>query len=353
VQDLLGMDQAELMKLAGELGLPSFRGKQIFHWVQKKGITSLKEMTNISKNVQILLENKAFLGYPEIVTKWESIQGDTIKLLLRFSDGAAVETVLMVYDRENTRDRNTVCVSTQVGCSMGCGFCATGLTGVDRNLSAGEIIAQVWTAQRECRGKKLSEITNVVFMGMGEPLANLSQVLKSIYLLNDPQGLNIGMRRITVSTCGLVPQIYRLAHENLPVTLAISLHAADNDLRSELMPVNKKYPVQELIKAADYYAKQTGRRVTFEYALFKGINDREENARELGRLVQGHLAHVNIIPANPVPETGYERSLPPVVDRFSRILATFGVSVIVREEKGIDINAACGQLRRRLRGRWN
>jgi 23S rRNA (adenine2503-C2)-methyltransferase len=346
VKDLLGLDRGEIAALVKGMGLPEYRAKQIFHWVQNKGISSIKDMTNIPKDMRVLLEKYTYLSYPEIVARRESAKGDTIKFLLRYSDGANIETVLMIYERYKNRDRNTVCISSQVGCNMGCGFCATGISGFERNLSAGEIVSQVWVAQRECLARNISGITNVVFMGMGEPLANLPSVIKSILLLNDSQGLNIGLRHMTISTCGLIPGIYRLADIHLPVNLAISLHAANNMLRDRLMPVNQRFPVEKLIKAADYYAEKTGRRVTYEYALFQGINDSEKNARELGKLLKGHLAHLNIIPANPVKETGMARSRPEVIEKFIKIVSSFGVSMYIREEKGVDIDAACGQLRR-------
>jgi len=348
VQDLLGSDRTELENLVRALGMPAFRAKQIFHWVQGKGVALIRDMTNIPKNTWDILEQHTFICRPRVVAQSQSRMGDTIKFLLAYEDGVTVETVLMTYDREYSRDRNTVCVSTQAGCGMGCVFCATGISGMERNLTAGEIMAQVWAAQNYCAQNRFSKVTNIVFMGMGEPLANLPAVLKSIHLLNDPEGLNVGMRRMTVSTCGLVPQMYRLADCQLPITLAVSLHGADNALRSRLMPVNRQYPVEEVMKAADYYAEKTGRRVTFEYALFQGVNDGVQEAEQLGRLLQGRLAHVNIIPSNPVPESGMRRPDPVQVERFMGKLASFGVTAVVREEKGVDIDAACGQLRRRV-----
>ena len=351
--DLLGADLNEMKELTGRLGLPAFRAKQIFHWVHRQGVRSLEEMSNIPQSVREILEKECFITTPEVVTTSRSSSGDTIKFLLKFPDGVMVEAVLMNYDREESRDRRTVCVSTQAGCNMGCVFCATGISGMERNLTAGEIMAQVWAAQRFCQKEGLSQVTNVVFMGMGEPLANLTPVLKSIHLLNDAEGLNIGMRRITVSTCGLVPQIYRLAEENLPITLAVSLHAPDNELRNRLMPINKKYPLEELMQAADEYGKRTGRRVTYEYALFQGVNDREEDAEKLGRLLKGRLAHVNIIPSNNVPESGLLRPSEARVKKFLEKLSAWGVNAVVREEKGGDIDAACGQLRRKIKGKIN
>jgi 23S rRNA (adenine2503-C2)-methyltransferase len=346
--DLLGLDIKEIEELVMELGYPVFRAKQIFHWIQNKGVTSFQEMNNLPKDLRAILDEKFFICAPEVSARVESVLGDTAKFLLKFKDGSSIETVLMTYDREESRDRNTVCLSTQVGCGMGCLFCATGLSGMVRNLSAGEIVAQVWAAEHWCQDKNLSNVTNIVYMGMGEPLANLPAVIKSITLLNHPEGLNIGMRRVTVSTCGLVPQIYQLAEDNLGVTLAVSLHAAENSLRSRLMPINNKFPIEDVLEAACFYAEKTGRRVTYEYILLKGVNDREKDAWALGRLLQGHLANVNIIPANPVAETGFLRPDPQVVTKFAQIVTSCGVSTYIREEKGTDISAACGQLRRRL-----
>lgn len=346
--DLLGADLKDVEKLAEDLGLPRFRAKQIFHWVQGKGAVSFAEMRNIPRNLWEILKEKAFICNPEMVAASRSVKGDTAKFLLKLPDGVLVETVLMTYAREESRDRNTVCVSTQAGCSMGCVFCATGISGMERNLTAGEIMAQVWAAQRHCVSQGLSQVTNVVYMGMGEPLANLSAVLKTIYLLNQEAGLNIGMRRITVSTCGLVPKIYRLAEEKLPITLAVSLHAPDHELRSRLMPINQKYPLEEVVRAADDYAVRTGRRVTYEYALFRGINDGEKEAEKLGRLLRGRLANVNVIPSNVVSESGLFPPESSQVAKFVKKLTACGVTAVVREEKGGDIDAACGQLRRRI-----
>jgi len=353
VLDLLGADLNDMQDLVEKLGLPKFRAKQIFHWVHKRGAVSSSEMFNIPKKFWEILNKESFVCCPEVVTESRSKTEGTVKFLLKFPDGVMVETVLMTYEREESRDRNTVCVSTQAGCNMGCVFCATGISGMERNLTTGEIMAQVWTAQRYCQGKGLSQVTNVVYMGMGEPLANLPPVLKSIHLLNHDEGLNIGMRRITVSTCGLVPQIYRLADEQLPITLAVSLHAPNNMLRSRLMPINKKYSLEEVIKAADYYGNHTGRRVTYEYALFRGVNDGEKEAEELGRLLQGRLANVNIIPSNTVPESGLRSPEKSLIIRFINKLEELGVNAVVREEKGGDIDAACGQLRRKIKGNNN
>ncbi|MGI6679426.1 MAG: 23S rRNA (adenine(2503)-C(2))-methyltransferase RlmN [Dehalobacterium sp.] len=347
--DLLGADVADLERFTNELGLPRFRAQQIFHWVHRKGAVAFSEMRNIPVKLAEILSQKAFVTRPELVTTSKSKKGDTIKFLLKFSDDVLVETVLMIYEREESRDRNTVCVSTQAGCAMGCAFCATGLSGMERNLSTGEIIAQVWAAERYCQENNLAKVTNVVYMGMGEPLANLPPVLKSIHLLHHHQGLDIGLRRITLSTCGLVPKIYELAEKKIPITLAVSLHAPDNELRNRLMPINKKYPLEEVLKAADYYAEKTGRRVTYEYALFRGVNDREEHGAKLGRIMQGRLAHINIIPSNEVPESGFLSPGPEDVARFIKTLTAYGVGVVVREEKGGDINAACGQLRRKMK----
>lgn len=352
LENLIEYSLEDLLDLTKRLNIPAFRAKQIFRWVHQKGVTSIDDMSDLSKELRNTLKSSVHIQHPDILNKSVSRTGDTAKFLLQFADQATVETVLMLYDKDTSRDRATVCVSTQVGCQMGCGFCATGISGLERNLTAGEIISQVMVAGKEVEnGHSTPGITNVVFMGMGEPLANLPAVLKSIGILNSPDGQNIGMRRITISTCGLIPKIYQLTELKLPITLAVSLHGADNETRNQLMPVNRKYPIEDLVKACIDYAAATGRRVTYEYALFKGINDREKDAHGLGQLLKGTLCNINLIPANPVEEIGLERPAKTVVQKFARIVEGFGLSVAVREEKGIDINAACGQLRRRNLGK--
>ena len=345
--DLHSTSLEELASFLAKAGFPRFRAKQIYQWVQQKGVTSFAEMRNLPKDLQAYLAEHAFLTVPEILTEKHAAQEDTIKFLLRWADGNTTELVLMLYHRKESKERRTCCISTQVGCGMACGFCATALGGLIRNLSPGEIVAQVQTAQRWCVEHGLPGVTNVVYMGMGEPFANTQAVLKSIALLNDPQGIGLGQRHITISTCGLIPGIQALAATGWSVGLAVSLHSAFDQVRNTMMPVNQRYPIAELLAACQQYVEQTGRRVTFEYALFDGVNDQEVDAHALGKLLQGGLYHVNVIPGNPVAETIYRASPPEQRTLFCHIVSSYGVAVTLREAKGLDIDGACGQLRRR------
>jgi len=346
--DIQGMELQEIKNLLQQLEEPEYRAKQLFQWIQQKGASSFTEMTNIPKKLQEKLNGLQLLHPPKITKIRRSQVDDTVKYLLTLDDGNTIETVRMSYLGKEIKDRHTVCVSTQVGCAMGCVFCATGLSGWKRNLTTGEILAQVLVAQRELQKDAPTEkITNVVFMGMGEPLLNYANVLKAIHILNDPLGLNISMRRITLSTCGIVPKIYELAEEKLPIVLAISLHAPNNTLRDRLVPVNKKYPLEILLEACQHYIKSTGRRITFEYALISEVNDSLHHARELIKLLADLKANVNLIPLNTVQETGLVRSSKSSALTFWHELESAGIAVTFREEKGSDIEAACGQLRRR------
>lgn len=342
-QDLLALNLQEIQAELGKHNLPAFRGKQLFRHVHKNGLTDFNKMTDLSKEIRAHLEENYFITKCEVLTQKKS--GSAVKYLLRFPDGETVETVLMLYeDRDEQRERRTLCISTQVGCAMGCVFCATGISQFARQLTTGEIIAQVWAANHLLDPR---HVTNVVLMGMGEPLANYKAVVKAIRLLNSEEGLNIGIRRITLSTSGLAPQIRRLATEGLGIVLAISLHAPNDELRSQLMPVNIAYPLAELLSAVDEYIATTGRRVTFEYILLKDINDGPEHARQLCKLVKRKLINVNLIPYNEVSEAAYSRSTPERVALFRNILTGEGVDAVIREEMGGEIDAACGQLRRR------
>jgi len=347
--DLRSAGQKELIDLVVAAGFAPYRGNQIFQWVQQKGAKSFDAMSNLPQDIISWLKANFVLAAPEVLQENFSAQGDTVKLLLQWEDGHTTEMVIMLYARDKAKDRQTCCISTQVGCGMGCAFCATALDGLKRNLSAGEIVAQVQLADAWCRQHQYPGISNVVYMGMGEPLANMAAVLNSIALLNNSQGMNIGQRRITVSTCGLVPQIYKLAEEELAINLAVSLHAARDEVRTRLMPVNAAYPIADLLQACKHYSKVTGRRITYEYALFDGLNDSEEEAEILARLLKGTLSHVNIIPANLVPETGFLPSGKKKVTQFAQILENHGVAVSVRESRGSDILAACGQLRQQYK----
>ena len=294
-------------------------------------------MSNIPYKVIELLEASC-TGPSAVKERRTRISADgTEKYLFVLDDHETIETVLIP-----DGSRNTVCVSSQVGCAMNCSFCATGEGGYVRSLSAAEIVSQALGVQRRLN-KKNESITNIVFMGMGEPFANYEEVMKAIHLMNYPDGLNLGMRRITISTCGLVPQIKRFAEENIQVNLAISLHAPNNAKRSQTMPINRKYPVEDLMDACFYYVEQTGRRISFEYALIDEFNDSIQDASELKNLLQGLLCHVNLIPVNPVNHL--TRSNPQVIQEFAKILEESHISVTIRKERGTDIEAACGQLR--------
>lgn len=336
--ELVGLTLEELEAFAVEMGEPRYRGRQLALWIYGRRAASAAQMTDLPQPVRRRLEELAAISRLSLVRLSDAAQDHTTKALLRLPDGATLETVLMRYDD----GRRTVCVSTQVGCAMGCTFCATGLAGFVRNLSAGEITDQVLFLQQET-GER---VTHVVFMGMGEPLANYDATRRAVHLLNAPYGVRIGMRHLTISTVGLVPQIRRLAQERLQLTLAISLHAATDELRSRLVPANRRWPIAEVLSAARQYAETTGRRVTFEYVLMAGVNDGEDDARRLARLLSGWGAHVNVIPWNPVHGTRFRRPPANAVSRFARVLRSGGISATVRLDRGVDIDAACGQLRR-------
>lgn len=329
------LDLEQLTGLMKELGQPGFRAKQIFHWLHQKLATEFSQMTDQPKALLARLEEGWYIAAPAVRRKQVSKDG-TVKYLLELADGNCIETVLMRYHYGNT-----VCVSTQVGCRMGCRFCASTQAGRVRNLEAGEIAAEIYTAQRDS-GERVSHI---VLMGIGEPLDNYDEVLKFLRLISHPEGVNIGMRNISLSTCGLVPMILRLAQEKLQITLSISLHAPNNPMRSGMMPVNDAYPVEELIAACRQYQKITGRRISFEYSMVKGVNDSAETARELAALIRGMGAHVNLIPINPVDGSPYSASDAANVERFRALLERMGVNATVRRRLGTDISAACGQLR--------
>lgn len=348
-EQLLGLTESQLADWCKEKGMPAFRGKQIFNWLQQKNVDDFALMTNLPKNMIEKLNDMAEIALPKIIREHLSGDGQTAKLLLEFADGVLVEIVIMVYRREQSKNRRTICISTQAGCAMGCKFCATGINGLERNLTAAEIVAQVIMGNIWCEKQGYDGISNIVYMGMGEPLANLPNVLQSIAVINHEKGLNIGQRRITVSTCGLVPQIRLLAEHKLQIGLAVSLHAPSDEIRSRLMPVNQKYGIEELLAACDDYTEQTGRRISYEYALLKNVNDSPNQAHLLGRLLRGRLAHVNLIPVNYVEETGFFPADSENIKQFSEIVESYNVEATVREKKGTDIDAACGQLRKRVK----
>ena len=346
--DLLSMDIASISALLVEWGEPAYRGRQVFQWLQQRGVVDFSLMSNLPLSLREQLMHKALISAPRVLRRQEAAAGDTVKLLLEFADGEQIETVLMLYEREAARDRATCCVSTQSGCAMKCAFCASSLYHDPRNLSAGEMVAQVLLTARLAREKGFAGITNVVFMGMGEPLANMANLRQAILLLNDTNGQNIGQRRITVSTCGLAPQIYELADWGLQINLAVSLHAADTAKRARLMPVAAHYTLTELLAACRYYRQKTGRRVTIEYAMFAGINDSLDDAALLANLLAGEDMLINIIPANNTNKAGFLPSKREIIERFCALLSRQGCEAAIREARGQDINAACGQLRKQL-----
>ncbi|MDR3584864.1 MAG: 23S rRNA (adenine(2503)-C(2))-methyltransferase RlmN [Desulfosporosinus sp.] len=347
--ELRGCSENELIQICQELGLKRFRAIQLFQWVQQKAVTTWEEMKNIGERDRHALRSRLTFNSLEKVREQRSKDG-TRKYLFRLDDGETIECVLMDYARTTSRDRHTVCVSTQVGCAVGCAFCATGLEGFRRNLSVGEIVGQVLDITHYVRQEDPDfQVTNIVFMGMGEPLLNYDQVLPAIQLLNQGQGLNIGMRRMTISTSGVVPQILQLAKDNPQVGLAVSLHAAQDEVRNDLIPMNRRYPLIQLMEACREYTQITHRRITFEVAL-TSKNAKREEAEALVRLLKGQFGHVNLIPINSVAGTGMERPDPELMSKFAQVLEDAGISVSSREERGADIDAACGQLRRQWEG---
>ena len=334
--DIKSMNVNELEDLLKDLGEPKFRAKQIFDWLHAKQVDSFEEMTNLSKGLREKLAETASINGVEIVRKLVSQIDGTRKYLFALSDGAIIESVLMKYEHGNT-----VCISTQVGCRMGCKFCASTLDGVERGLTAGEMLSQIYAIQKDC-GER---VHGTVLMGSGEPLDNYDNVVKFLRLINDPKGQNMGQRHITLSTCGLVDKMYDLAEEDLQITLAVSLHAPNDGIRTQTMPIAKVYSMDKLLQACRDYADKTKRRITFEYALIHGVNDGDEHAWELVKKLRDMLCHVNLIPLNVVKETGFETSTRASALGFQKILEGRGIPATIRRELGDDIDAACGQLR--------
>ncbi|MCD6436132.1 MAG: 23S rRNA (adenine(2503)-C(2))-methyltransferase RlmN [Clostridiales bacterium] len=326
----------EIEKLVVDLGEKKFRAKQIFQWIHQKGIFEFKQMKNIPKNLIEKLEESYYLQNMDVEKISESAEDGTKKILFKFKDNEVVETVLMKY-----KYGNSICISTQVGCRMGCKFCASTIGGLKRNITAGEMLGQVYEVNRTIDKK----INHIVLMGSGEPLENFDEVIKFLKMINHLEGYYLSLRNITISTCGLIPQIKKLADKKFQITLAISLHGATNETRSKLMPINNKYPIEELLSAVDYYIEKTNRRVTFEYAMIKDLNDSISEAKILGKLLKHKLVHVNLIPINNVEENQFYPSDEKQILKFKSILEKTGINVTIRRELGSDINAACGQLR--------
>lgn len=338
--DIKSMNQKELISFMEELGEKAFRAKQIYQWIHEKRVDSFDEMTNISKKLIEVLKEKTYLTSLKKEEVQTSKLDGTKKYLFLLEDGNVIESVLMRY-----KHGNSVCISSQVGCRMGCRFCASTLDGLVRGLTAGEMLDQIYQI-----GKDIGErISNVVVMGTGEPLDNYDNLLKFIELLTDENGINISQRNLTVSTCGIVPKMRELAEENLAITLALSLHASNQQKRLELMPVANKYDIHEVIDACKYYFDKTGRRITFEYSLVGGVNDTDEDAKELVHLIRGINCHVNLIPVNPIKERDYVQSNAKVIEAFKNKLEKSGINATVRREMGRDIDGACGQLRKRYK----
>ena len=335
--DLKSQTLEEMTATLKNMGEPSFRGKQIFTWLHK-GVTSFDEMSNLSKPLREKLKEQCYITAPVVARKQVSRLDGTIKYLWELMDGNCIETVVMQYHHGNT-----VCVSSQVGCRMGCAFCASTIAGKVRDLTPSEILDQVIFAQKDSG----LPISNIVLMGIGEPLDNLDNVLRFLELVNSPEGMNISMRHISLSTCGLVPKIDALAEKKLQISLAISLHGPNDEIRDQIMPVNKAYPIEELMEAVRRYYDATGRRIHFEYAMIDGLNDTPACAQELLRRLKGLGAHVNLIPLNHVEESPLKPSSRETVARFQKILEDGGVTATVRRTLGGDIDASCGQLRRK------
>lgn len=336
VKDIRSLSYDELSDEILTLGFPKFRVNQIYSWIHEKCVSSFDEMTNISKDMRQKLGETFYFNNLSINTKLVSKIDDTVKYLFTLSDGEYVESVVMKY-----KYGYSICISTQVGCKMGCTFCASAIGGFVRQLSTGEMLSEIYTAQKDLNIK----INHLVLMGTGEPFDNYDNVLKMLNLITDEKGQNMSMRHISLSTCGVVPKIYELADEKLGLTLSVSLHAPNNNIRNASMPINKKYDIDELLKACKYYADTTGRRISFEYAMIKGINDSDECALELAKQLKGILCHVNLIPVNNVRETSFIKSSVERQKKFIDILASRGITATVRRTLGSDINASCGQLR--------
>jgi 23S rRNA (adenine2503-C2)-methyltransferase len=331
------MTLEEMEEFFVNIGESRYRAKQIYKWIYGKKVTDFDQMTDISKNLRSKLKEIAYVSQLKIEERRVSEIDDTVKYLFLLEDGNIIEGVAIKY-----RFGNTACVSTQVGCNMRCSFCASAIGGKVRDLKASEMVDQVMAIDSD-----YGKISNIVLMGSGEPFDNYDEVMKFIKIVNNPHGLGIGSRHITISTCGIVPKIYQFADEKLQVNLSISLHAPNDELRTQLMPINKAYPLEELMKACKYYVDKTRRRITFEYSLIEGVNDKKEHAYQLADLLKGMLCHVNLIPINYVKEIGFKKAANEKVMMFKKIIENAGISCTVRRELGSDIEAACGQLRRK------
>ncbi|MPW26034.1 23S rRNA (adenine(2503)-C(2))-methyltransferase RlmN [Alkalibaculum sp. M08DMB] len=335
--NLIGLSQEELQKIAEDLGEPKFRADQIYKWIYGHRVDEIDEMNNVSKKFRQKLKLEYKLDHIKVLKVLKDNNDDTHKFLLSLDDDNIIECVLMKYTYGFT-----LCISTQIGCKMGCKFCASTIDGIVRNLSSGEMIDQILVIENYLNIR----VSNIVLMGSGEPLDNYDEVLKFVYNVNNPNGVGLGKRHITLSTCGIVPKIYELADENLQINLSCSLHAPNNSIRNKMMPINKKYPIEELIEACKYYVNKTGRRVTFEYAMISGTNDSLDCAKELEFKLRDIICLINLIPINEIKESSFIKSEKDNIIKFSKYLNTVGIQTTIRRELGSSINAACGQLRR-------
>ncbi len=333
--DIKSMTLAELTEYVTEQGYPKFRAKQIYEWCHKKLVRDVEDMKNLPRDIKEKIKED-FISL-EILERLESKVDGTNKFVFRLKDGNVIESVFMPY-----KHGNSVCISSQAGCRMGCRFCASTLMGLDRNLTASEMLDQIYTISH-ITGQRVS---NVVVMGTGEPLDNYDNLCRFIRLVTNEEGLNISQRNITVSSCGLVPEIYRLADEGFAITFALSLHASNDEKRRELMPIANRYSIEEVLKACQYYFDKTGRRITFEYSLVAGQNDTSKDAEELCALLKGFPCHINLIPVNPIKERAYKRADQKSVQKFKNMLEKNAINVTIRRGMGKDIDAACGQLRK-------
>lgn len=335
--DIMSFDMDEICSEIAKIGEKTFRAKQIYEWLHVKLVADFDEMTNLSKDLREKLKANYCINMPKIVEIYKSKIDGTRKYLFQMQDGSIIESVLMKYNHGNS-----VCISSQVGCRMGCKFCASTIDGLERNLLPSEMLGQIYTIQKDL-GERIS---NIVIMGSGEPFDNFDNFNKFVKLITSENGLNISSRNITVSTCGLVDRIIQLADMKLQITLAISLHSPNDELRRTIMPIANKYSINQIIEACRYYFEKTGRRITFEYSLIEGVNDSEAQAMELIDLVKGLNCHINLIPVNPIKERDYRHSSKEYIKKFQNILEKNRINATIRREMGADINAACGQLRK-------
>ena len=336
-KDIKSMYLSELKKDFSNNDQPLYKALQVYRWLSK-GIETFNQMTDISKDMRKFLESKYYISVADIENKLVSKYDDTVKYLFRFNDNALVESVIMKY-----KHGYSICISTQVGCKMNCDFCATGKSGFFRNLKASEMLSQIQSAQKDLNIR----ISNIVLMGMGEPLDNYDNVIRFLKLVSSDEGMNIGMRHISLSTCGLVDKIYDLADLKLQLTLSVSIHAPNDYIRNKIMPINKVYNINVLLEACRYYSDKTNRRISFEYAMINNFNDSENCAKELAKRLSGIICHVNLIPVNSVNESNYKKSNSSKLNNFVKILKISGITATIRRTLGSDINASCGQLRRK------